>query len=180
MVCNSCIKTVKKLLEEHHIEIQKINLGEVTIVFNLKIFSENQIEEMLNLNGFTVLKNNEDILVEQIKIAIIELVHKSNYMNSLIRNSDYLVEKLGYSYQYLSSVFSKNEKRTLEQFVILHRIEKVKEMLSYRDLSLSEIAFSMGYNSVQYLSSQFKNITGFTVNEYKNIGYINRVAIDEI
>ena len=180
MVCNSCIKTVRKLLEDYQIEIQKINLGEVTVILFNNQITEHQIEETFIENGFDILKNKDDILIEQIKIAIIELVHKSNYMNSIIRNSDYLVEKLGYSYQYLSAVFSKKENRTLENFIILHRIEKVKEMLSYKDLSLSEIAFEMGYSSVQYLSSQFKKITGVSVNEYKNADCKNRIVIKEI
>ena len=180
MVCNSCIKTVRKLLEDYQIEIQKINLGEVTVILFNNQIAEHQIEETFIENGFEILKNKDDILIEQIKIAIIELVHKSNYMNSIIRNSDYLVEKLGYSYQYLSAVFSKKENRTLENFIILHRIEKVKEMLSYKDLSLSEIAFEMGYSSVQYLSSQFKKITGVSVNEYKNADCKNRIVIKEI
>jgi AraC-like DNA-binding protein len=180
MVCNSCIKTVRKLLEDYQIEIQKINLGEVTVILFNNQITEHQIEETFIENGFEILKNKDDILIEQIKIAIIELVHKSNYMNSIIRNSDYLVEKLGYSYQYLSAVFSKKENRTLENFIILHRIEKVKEMLSYKDLSLSEIAFEMGYSSVQYLSSQFKKITGISVNEYKNTDCKNRIVIEEI
>jgi YesN/AraC family two-component response regulator len=180
MVCNSCIKTVRKLLEDYQIEIQKINLGEVTVILFNNQITEHQIEETFIENGFDILKNKDDILIEQIKIAIIELVHKSNYMNSIIRNSDYLVEKLGYSYQYLSAVFSKKENRTLENFIILHRIEKVKEMLSYKDLSLSEIAFEMGYSSVQYLSSQFKKITGVSVNEYKNADCKNRIVIEEI
>lgn len=180
MVCNSCIKTVRKLLEDYQIEIQKINLGEVTVILFNNQIAEHQIEETFIENGFEILKNKDDILIEQIKIAIIELVHKSNYMNSIIRNSDYLVEKLGYSYQYLSAVFSKKENRTLENFIILHRIEKVKEMLSYKDLSLSEIAFEMGYSSVQYLSSQFKKITGVSVNEYKNADCKNRIVIEEI
>lgn len=180
MVCNSCIKTIRRLLEEHQIEIQKIILGEVTIVLNNNQITEKQIEEMLNGSGFAVLKSKDDILIEQIKIAIIELIHKSNNMNSIIRNSDYLVEKLGYSYQYLSSVFSKNESRTLEQFIILHRIEKVKEMLSYKDLSLSEIAFAMGYSSVQYLSTQLKNITGLSVNQLKKTENLNRISLNEL
>jgi len=180
MVCNSCIKTIIRLLEGQNVEIHKINLGEVTISLNNKQITEHQIEEVLINNGFEILKNKDDILIEQIKIANIELIHKSNNMNSLIRNSDYLVEKLGYSYQYLSAIFSKRENRTLENFIILHRIEKVKEMLSYKDLSLSEIAFVMGYSSVQYLSSQFRLITGFSVKDFKTQQKIKRISLCEI
>lgn len=180
MVCDSCIKTIRNLFKIHQIEIQKITLGEVSVIFDLELHTESQIEDILTFNGFNVIKNNEEILVEQIKIAIIELIHKSNNMNSIIRNSDYLVEKLGYSYQYLSNVFSKNENKTLEQFIILHRVEKVKELISYKDLTLSEIAFEMGYSSVQYLSTQFKNITGLSVNQLKKTENLNRISLNEI
>lgn len=180
MVCDSCIKTIRYLFNFHQIKIQKIIPGEVTVLFDLELHTESQIEEILSINGFNVIKNNEEILVEQIKIAIIELIHKSNNMNSIIRNSDYLVEKLGYSYQYLSNIFSKKENRTLEQFIILHRVEKVKELISYKELTLSEIAFEMGYSSVQYLSTQFKNITGLSVNQLKKTENLNRISLNEI
>lgn len=180
MVCDSCIKTIRYLFNFHQIKIQKIIPGEVTVLFDLELHTEIQIEEILSINGFNVIKNNEEILVEQIKIAIIELIHKSNNMNSIIRNSDYLVEKLGYSYQYLSNIFSKKENRTLEQFIILHRVEKVKELISYKELTLSEIAFEMGYSSVQYLSTQFKNITGLSVNQLKKTENLNRISLNEI
>lgn len=180
MVCNSCVKTISKILEDLSVEIKKIIPGEVTIVLNDDQITENEIENKLINSGFNILKNKDEILVEQIKIAIIELIHKSDNMNSIIRNSDYLVEKLGYSYQYLSLIFSKKENKTLEKFIILHRIEKVKELISYNELSLSEIAFMMGYSSVQYLSNQFKKTTGISITEYKNHDYSERICINEI
>ena len=180
MVCRCCIRILRQELEQQGIHIHRILLGEIDISFDNAKITESQIEKIINDNGFELVTNKDKILVEQIKTAVIELVHFANNMNSIIRNSDYLVEKLGYSYQHLSSVFSKYEENTLEKFVILHKIEKVKEMIEYGDLTLSEIAFTMGYSSVQYLSTQFKNITGISVTDYKKTPNVERKSIAEI
>ncbi|MFZ4412902.1 MAG: helix-turn-helix domain-containing protein [Bacteroidales bacterium] len=180
MVCKCCIRILRQELEQHGIRIYRIILGEIDISYDSSKISEEQIEKIINNNGFELVANKDKILVEQIKTAVIELVHIANNMNSIIRNSDYLVEKLGYSYQHLSAIFSKYEPHTLEKFVILHKIEKVKEMIEYGDLTLSEIAFTMGYSSVQYLSTQFKNITGISVTDYKKAPDVERKSIAEI
>jgi len=180
MVCKCCIRILKQELEQQDIHIQRIVLGEIDIKFDDTKITNSQIEKIINENGFELVANKEKILIEQIKTAVIELVHFANNMNSIIRNSDYLVEKLGYSYQHLSAIFSKYESNTLEKFIILHKIEKVKEMIEYGDLTLSEIAFAMGYSSVQYLSTQFKNITGISVTDYKKAPNVERKSIAEI
>jgi AraC family transcriptional regulator len=180
MVCKCCIRILKQELEQHGIQIHRIVLGEIDIKYESLKISDFQIEKIIKDNGFEMVTNKDKILVEQIKIAVIELVHFANNMNSIIRNSDYLVEKLGYSYQHLSTIFSKYEPNTLEKFIILHKIEKVKEMIEYGDLTLSEIAFAMGYSSVQYLSTQFKNITGISVTDYKKEHDLDRKSIAEI
>jgi len=180
MVCKCCIRVIKNELEHHGIKVKRITLGEATLLYDNEKHDEKSIEKILNENGFELVINKEKILVEQIKIAVIELVHYANNMNSIIRNSDYLVEKLGYSYQHLSAIFSKHESTTLEKYIILNKIEKVKEMLEYGELSLSEIAYTMGYSSVQYLSTQFKNITGISVSDYKKSSNIERKALNEI
>ncbi len=180
MVCKCCIRILKQELEQQDIHIQRIVLGEIDIKFDDTKITNSQIEKIINENGFELVANKEKILIEQIKTAVIELVHFANNMNSIIRNSDYLVEKLGYSYQHLSAIFSKYEPNTLEKFIILHKIEKVKEMIEYGDLTLSEIAFAMGYSSVQYLSTQFKNITGISVTDYKKAPNVERKSIAEI
>jgi len=180
MVCKCCIRILRQELEQQGIRIYHIILGEIDISYDSSKISEEQIEKIIKDNGFELVANKDKILVEQIKTAVIELVHIANNMNSIIRNSDYLVEKLGYSYQHLSAIFSKYEPYTLEKFVILHKIEKVKEMIEYGDLTLSEIAFTMGYSSVQYLSTQFKNITGISVSDYKKTANVERKSIAEI
>ncbi len=180
MVCKCCIRIIKQELEQHGIHVYRIVLGEIDIKFDDTKITDSQIEKIITDNGFEMVTNKDKILVEQIKTAVIELVHFANNMNSIIRNSDYLVEKLGYSYQHLSAIFSKYESKTLEKFIILHKIEKVKEMIEYGDLTLSEIAFTMGYSSVQYLSTQFKNITGISVTDYKKTPDVKRKSIAEI
>jgi AraC-like DNA-binding protein len=110
---------------------------------------------------------------------VIDLVHNSTY-NAMVRNSDFLVERFGLSYPYLSSLFSKHEATTLEKYTILHKIEKVKELIEYEELTLSEIAYMMGYSSVQYLSTQFKSVTGISVTEYRVSPENRRKGLDRL
>jgi AraC family transcriptional regulator len=134
---------------------------------------------MLESLGFEIIRDKEKALVEQIRLAVIELVHNSTY-NAMVRNSDYLVERFGMSYPYISSLFSKHENTTLEKLIISNKIEKVKELIEYGDLTLSEIAYMMGYSSVQYLSTQFKSVTGVSVSDYKANPFRERKGVDGI
>lgn len=152
--------------EQIGIKVIDIKLGIVEIDYDPKIITDDLIEKTLTENGFTLLVDRDEIVVEQIKKAVIDLVHHTTY-NAMIRNSDYLVGKFGKSYQYLSSIFSEKEGITLEKYIILQRIEKAKSLILEGELTLSEIAFMIGYSSVQYLSSQFKSITGVSVTEFK-------------
>jgi AraC family transcriptional regulator len=180
MVCKCCIRVLKEDLEKRGITVNKILLGEAEIEYDPSKISLINIEEIISNDGFELIVSKEKILVEQIKLAVIELIHYYNNSNSLLRNSDYLIEKLGYSYQHLSSVFSKHEKSTLEKYIILQKIEKVKELIEFEDITLSEISFMMGYSSVQYLSNQFKSITGISVTDYKKSEYKNRKQLDQL
>jgi len=179
MVCNCCINLIKMELSADGIEIRDIRLGEVTISYNPSRHPWKKIEKLLRDSGFEIILDKEKVLVEQIKQAVIELVHNSTY-NAMVRNSDYLVERFGMSYPYISSLFSKHENTTLEKFTILHKIEKVKELIEYGDLTLSEIAYIMGYSSVQYLSTQFKSVTGISVTEYKTDPLVTRKPLDQL
>jgi len=111
---------------------------------------------------------------------VIELVHHMNNMDSIVRKSEYLVEKTGLSYAYLSRIFSSQEHITLERFIILHKIERIKELIDQEELTLSEIAFIMDYSSVQYLSNQFKHYTGMTVSEYRESDRSSKKSIDQL
>lgn len=180
MVCSCCIRVLKEDFEKVGVLVQKIRLGEVVICYNPETINFNAIEKIINGNGFELITDKEKQMVEQIKLAVIELIHYYNNANSLIRNSDYLIEKLGYTYQYLSSIFSKHENVTLEKYIILQKIEKVKELLDFENYTLSEISFMMGYSSVQYLSNKFRLITGVSVTDYKKNKNIERKPLNDL
>jgi AraC-like DNA-binding protein len=180
MVCSCCIRVIREDFEKVGVIVEKIKLGEVVINYDPEKISFLQIEKIVNQDGFELIADKEKLLVEQIKLAVIELIHYYNNANSLIRNSDYIIEKLGYTYQYLSTIFSKQENITLEKYIILQKIEKVKELLAFDNYTLSEISFMMGYSSVQYLSNQFKLITGVSVSDYKKNKNVERKPLNDL
>lgn len=178
MSCHCCLKLVKRILAEYKVGIESLHLGEVRILYDSEKISLKEISDILEQEDFEIILDKEEQLVEQIKSAIIDLVHHTTF-NAMVRNSDYLVEKFNLSYQYMSSIFSRREHHTLEKFIIFQKIEKAKELIQYGELNLSEIAYMMGYSSVQYLSTQFKNITGVSVSEFKKNPGEFRKSIDE-
>ena len=179
MVSTSCVKLVKLLLDKEQISYGTLRLGEIELVDIVDDLQMQAIKDLLTNNGFPVIKTRNARLAEQIKLAVIDLVHYSTY-NAMVRNSDYLVERFDMTYQHLSSVFSQHEHITLEKYIILQRIERVKELIHEDELSLSEIAFIMGYSSVQYLSTQFKNITGISVTDFKKDPAQYRIGLDQV
>jgi AraC family transcriptional regulator len=179
MVCNCCIHLIRQAFSREPVEIREIRLGYLAIAYSPSRISWKKIEGILSEFGFEILEDKEKILVMQIKQAIIEMVHYSTY-NAMVRNSDYLVEKFNISYPAISALFSRRENITLEKFIILQKIEKVKELIGYGELTLSEIAFMMGYSSVQYLSTQFRTVTGVSVTDYRNNPEIQRKPVESI
>lgn len=161
-----CMSLLRLLLTRKGIRIEEIKPGSVTLSVRTQKTGWDEIENLLASHHFPILKNRETILVEEIKNALTDLVQVSTY-NAMVRNSDYLVERFGLSYPYLSTLFSRHEGTTLEKFTIQLRIDKVKELIRAGDLTLSEIAYIMGYSSVQYLSTQFRSVTGMSVTEFK-------------
>ncbi len=166
MVSNSCVRLVHGFLESIGVEVNGIKLGEAVIYYNPQEINRKNILQKLESEGFPLIIDKDLILVEDLKTAVIDLVHHSTF-NAMVRNSDYLVERFAVSYQYLSGLFSKHQGITLEKYIILHKIEKVKELVMEDELTLSEIAFMMGYSSSQYLSSQFKSIAGVSITAFK-------------
>ena len=179
MICSCCFVVIRQLLEKEGATILNIKPGEVEIMYDPLLHNKEFYSELLAAHGFEPIFSREHQIVEKIKLAVIELVHKAGNVNSMIRNSDYLVERLGLSYAYLTNLFSRYEHITLEKFIILHKIEKVKELIEYDEYTLSEIAVQLGYSSVQYLSAQFRQVTGISVTEYKKGGY-SRTPVDLI
>ncbi|MCX6268803.1 MAG: AraC family transcriptional regulator [Bacteroidetes bacterium] len=179
MTSSCCIHLLRKEFSLDGVEIHDIKLGTIVLSLDPKKFSWKKVEAILEGYGFEIINDKEKLLVEEIKQAVIDLVHNSTY-NAMVRNSDYLVERFGMSYPYISTLFSKHENTTLEKFTILHKIEKVKELIEYGELTLSEIAYIMGYSSVQYLSTQFKSVIGISVTEYKVTPEGSRSGLDRI
>ncbi len=180
MVCNRCIKVVKEELHKIGYIVEEITLGEATIQSEDKI-DFNLINKILIENGFELIDSRQSRIIEKIKVTVIETIKEM--AEGKIKNilfSDLLQEKLNLSYQYLSGLFSSSEGITIEKFIILQKIEKVKELIVYDELSLSEIAYRLGYSSVQHLSNQFKKITGLTPSHFKKIKDLKRNPLDKI
>lgn len=180
MVCNCCILLLKEKLEQAGIRVNNIQLGLVTITYSPAHITDTFIYNLLGKYGFELIKGRELQLIEQIKIAVIELIHQLNNVDSIVRKSDYLVEKLGLSYSYLSRIFSSNESITLEKYIIFQKMERIKELIDQEEYTLSEIAFMMDYSSVQYLSSQFHKETGVSVTDYKKSNLVLKKSIDKL
>jgi AraC family transcriptional regulator len=180
MASSCCIALLGEKFIQAGIHVHELKLGLATLSYNSEFISESKIKEILRTNGFDLITSHEKQQVEQIKIAVIELIHQLNNVDSIVRKSDYLVEKLGKSYQYISKVFSSNEGITLEKFIILQKIERIKELVYQDEYTLSEIAYMMDYSSVQYLSSQFKKITGLSVTEFRKNKSRLKKSIDKL
>ena len=171
MLCNCCLRIVREDFEKNNVKISKLRLAYAEISFNELEMSLQKIDKILNKSGMGLIVNREQRIVEETKQAVIDLIHHMNNVDSIVRKSEYLVEKLGKSYQQLSKLFSKYETITLEKFTIKNKIQRIKELIMSDEYSLSEIAFMMDYSSVQYLSNQFKKETGITVSEFKKNGF---------
>lgn len=180
MVCNRCIKVVKEELEELGLTINNIKLGEVTVAQDEKAIDFSKLRKVLMDNGFELLDDKKTLLIEKIKNVVIETIHQSENVDVQTNFSYLIQEKVGKDYQFLSSLFSATEGITIEKYVILQRIERAKELLVYDELNLSEIAYKLGYSSVQHLSSQFRKVTGLTPSAFKKQSDQNRRPLDEI
>ncbi len=166
MVSASCITIVRNGLEKLGFPVIDIRLGEVDTNDDLTVIQLGQIRSTLIQSGFELLQDKKNILLQQIKTSIIQLVYY--YEEPLVENlSVYLSNKLGYDYTYMSNLFSDKQGITVEKFFICHKIERVKELITYAEYSLTDIAYKMHYSSVAHLSNQFKKVTGVTPSEFK-------------
>lgn len=175
-----CLLLLKERLESENIRVKDIRPGKLIVAWDQQQISENKLKELLSKYGIKIIETREQKLVEQIKQAVIELVHQMNNVDSIVRKSEYLVEKLGMSYQQLSRAFNAQEPVTLEKYIILNKIERIKELIDSNEYTLSEIAYMMDYSSVQYLSNQFRQITGISVTEYKQSDQKIKTLIDKL
>ncbi len=183
MVCDRCIIVVKQELEKLGFEPEKIALGEVLLKEDpLSGEQQKQIDDALLAVGFERIDDRKARLIESLKNKIIQLIHHSDRINLKVNWSTLLADEVHHDYGYLSSLFSSMEGITLEQYIIRQKIERVKELLFYDELSLSEIADRLGYSSVAHLSGQFKKVTGLTPSELKKSRKIDqeRKPLDSI
>lgn len=182
LISRSGIKLVELFFKENeYIDVHYVRLGEVGLFYDEKEIKPKDIEDLFQKElDFEIIKNIELQLVEQIKIAVIELIAYSNNMNSLIRNSDYISEKLQQPYDKLTRVFSSQTGKTLEQYILSVKMERIKRLLIQNEFSVSEISYMMSYSSVQYLSRQFKKIVGKTISEYKKNPIPLPIALEDI
>ena len=179
MVSNRCKMIVKSELEEFGLHFIIVDLGEVEIMENITSEQRILLNQNLEKSGLGLLEDKKRVLIEKIKNIIVELVYYSEEQPK-INLSDYLSGKLNYDYTYLANLFSENQSTTIEHFFLDHKIERVKELLVYDELSLTEIAYKLHYSSVAHLSNQFKKMTGLTPSGYKNLKLKRRIAPENV
>lgn len=180
MVCNRCIKVVNDELDKLGFKILSIELGKVEIQKKIDDAHIKTISEVLNNNGFELIDDKKSKLIDKIKTTIIELIHYQKEKAEHINISDFLSNEIGFDYSYLSNSFSSFEGTTIEKYIINQKIERVKELLVYDELSLNEISYQLGYSSVQHLSNQFKKITGLSPSHFKKVKENKRKPLDEV
>ncbi|MBN8836148.1 MAG: helix-turn-helix transcriptional regulator [Sphingobacteriia bacterium] len=178
MVCNRCVLVVRQELEKLNIEVTSISLGEVEVQKTPTGKQINLLNKQLHELGFEILDDQKQKQIEKIKTLLIQKVQNDDSKEHY-SISDFLSNALHKDYSYISRLFSEVEGITLEQYFILQKIEKVKELLIYGEMNTSEISYQLGYSSVAHLSSQFKKITGLTPSEFKKIGG-KRKFLDEV
>lgn len=179
MVSNRCKMVVKDELKKLGLHFILVDLGVVDIMENISAEQREHIRVALKNSGLELMEDRKAITIEKIKNVIVEMIHYSDDMLK-VNFSDFISEKLNYDYTYLANLFSEVQGTTIERFIINHKIERVKELIIYDDLNLTEIAWKMHYSSVAHLSNQFKKITGLTPTHFKNLKNKRRSPIEEI
>ena len=168
MVSLRCKMVVKQELEKLGLHYLHVDLGTIEIRENINNSQKEQLRKNLKVFGLDLLDNNRNIIIEKIKAVIIEMVHYSDDLPK-VNYSDYISEKLGYDYTYLANTFSEVKGITIQQYIILNKIERAKELILYDELNLTEISYKLNYSSVAHLSNQFKKVTGLTPTYFKGL-----------
>lgn len=179
MVCIRCQMVVRAELEKLGLHYSYVKIGEINIIGDILPEQLQELNIALKKSGLQVMDDKKSILVEKIKSAIIELVHYTDEQIK-VNLSDYLSEKLNYDYTYMANLFSEVKGITIEKFYLIHKIEKVKELIVYDELSLTEISYKMHYSSVAHLSNQFKKITGLTPTHFKMLKKQRRITLEDV
>ncbi len=179
MVSNRCKTAVKAVLKELGLHFVIVDLGEVDIMETLSAEQRTELKAALLNAGLELMDDKRAVLIEKIKNTVVELVHHTGE-GIKVNFSNYLSEKLNHDYTYLSNLFSEVQGTTIEQFLISHKIERIKELIIYGELNISEIAWKMNYSSVAHLSNQFKKVTGLSPSHFKQLKDKRRSPIEDI
>lgn len=179
MVSNRCKLMVKMELDKLGLHYGIIDLGEVEIVENISNEQREILKNGLYNSGLELMDDKKAMLIERIKRVIIEMVHYSEEQPK-IKNSVYISQKLNHDYTYLANLFSEVTGITIEHFIIAHKIERVKELLIYDELNLTQISYLLNYSSVAHLSNQFKKVTGLTPSFFKQLKQKKRITLDNV
>jgi AraC-like DNA-binding protein len=179
MVSNRCKLAVKEELTKLGLHFIVVDMGEVEIMEKLTREQEIALQAGLLLSGLELMDDKKSVLIEKIKNVITEMIHHSDEVPK-VNYSDFISSKLNYDYTYLSNLFSEVKGITIQQFIIVHKIERVKELLFYDELNLTEISYKMHYSSVAHLSNQFKKVTGLSPSAYKQLKDKRRLPLEEI
>ena len=179
MVSNRCKMVVKSELEKLGIHHLVVELGEVEVMEQLSPEVRAHLKVALLNSGLELMDDHRAILIERIKNTIVEMIHYSDQLPK-VNFSYFISEKLNHDYTYLANLFSEVTGITIEHYIIAHKIEKVKELLMYNELNLTEISYKMNYSSVAHLSGQFKKVTGLTPTFFKRIRNKKLQSLDEL
>jgi AraC-like DNA-binding protein len=179
MVSNRCKMVVKEELKKLGLHFIVVDLGEVEIMETMSAAQQEQLKLALLTSGLELMDDKRAVLIERVKNVITEMIHHTDDLPK-VNYSDFISEKLNYDYTYLSNLFSEVKGITIQQFIIINKIERAKELLLYDELSLTEISYKLHYSSVAHLSNQFKKVTGLTPSHYKQMKDKKRSPIEDI
>jgi len=179
MVSNRCKMAVKEALRSLGLHFIVVDLGEVEVMENVSQEQRDELKLALLGSGLELMDDKRAVLIEKIKNAIVEMVHHTNELMK-VNFSEFLSEKLNHDYTYLANLFSEVQGTTIEQFIISHKIERIKELIIYGELNITEIAWKMNYSSVAHLSNQFKKVTGLTPSHFKQLKEKRRSPLEEL
>ncbi len=179
MVSLRCKMLIREELKKLGLKYVVIELGMVEVLEDISVEQRELLGVNLKRSGLELLDDRKSILIERIKSVIVELIHYSQQPMQ-INYSDYISEKLNYDYTYLSNIFSEVKGITIQQFIIIHKIERAKELLLYDELTISEISYKLNYSSAAHLSNQFKKITGLTPSFYKKLRGQRKINLEDI
>lgn len=179
MVSNRCKMVVKQVLQQMDLHFVIVDLGEIDIMEDITEQQREQLNIALLESGLELMDDKKAVMIEKVKNTIVQMIHHEEELPST-KYSNFISEKLGYDYTYLSNVFSEVQGMTIQQYIIIHKIEKVKELLMYNELNLTEISYKLQYSSVAHLSNQFKKVTGMSATDFMLLKNKRRSPIEEI